>query len=56
MPPILARDNTDDFEREPTSYPYDFTGGGNMLGGHFLSNTVVVPSGDLKCVFEELRD
>ncbi len=46
--------------------PYDFTrephdlclrvGGGNVLGGHFLSNTVVVPSGDLKRAFEELRE
>ena len=50
----------------PEQYdPYDFTreprdlclriGAGNMLGGYSLSNTVVIPSGDLQRAFENAR-
>lgn len=50
----------------PWTYePYDFTrdprelclriGGGNMLGGHFVSNTAVVPSAEIGHAFGAVR-
>jgi hypothetical protein len=44
-----------DFIREPRDLCLRI-GGGNMLGGNFVSNTVVIPSSDLKRAFQNAHD
>jgi hypothetical protein len=43
-----------DFAREPLQLCLSI-GGGNMLGGHFVSNTVVVPSVELGRAFQSVQ-